>query len=273
MLERIIEILSIIVPVFLALYASYSKKSRSSFYTFITLADEDFVNASKIKRNVLLCILYLLNIVFVANRIWPFLPISESLSRNAILVGGILLSLVIIAILIINNCLVFSDNKFIDKRLKKNKGNISIMRTDIESIFRVSLILWGTLAVIISMINIADKDIVMLVIYSIFFVVLGLNTILCSYVYLYFKIRRYYYINNMCITTRTHKEVYNNVSSYKKTNAILSFVCEQDGIKKRIILPIDEIASINCQIDTKSSFLDEYKRKMEDEEKEEKGYE
>ena len=148
----------------------------------------------------------------------------------------------------------FSNNKFFDSILKKSNRNYDRIGRSIDTIVIAICSVFFIIYLLIG----NNNDVIIVVAYAFFLVSLGIDASLYYYVYMYIKIRRWLYVDKISIRTKHNGKVYRNIYNYKRDNNSYSFVLEIDKKPIRVEVPIDEVVSIEYEIDKKTTFLDNW---------------
>lgn len=256
MINTLISTLTVIVPLVIAYVKEKRTKEESNFYSYITLSEEKYVKKTRIKGNVFWCIIILLYLVILFNNSFYFLPLSTESSFQILVAVQIELPAFTIMQAFCNTYLVFSKNKYLDKRLKIVKRDVSHLDSWISSI---ALIVIGVLVIfVIICLIVCDKERGKAIVVGALIFSLGTEAVLNSYVSLYVKVRRWYFIERITIRTKTNECEYNSIFNYRKDSATYSFVYEEGKKLKRMKVPIDEVVAIESFINTGTTFLDNW---------------
>ncbi len=104
------------------------------------------------------------------------------------------------------------------------------------------------------------QDYVFLEMVTLSYVTLGIEAVYCSFISVYVKIRRWYYVDEINIRTKSNNRVYKSVFNYKKIADSYEFVYEDEKILKRVKIPSDDLELIEKRINTKKTFLELMKK-------------
>lgn len=245
-------VISIIAPLVVAYVTNRRTEEESVFFSYITLKDEGFVKKTKRRSNLLMFIFVFLHLTFLFNGYMYTLPINISITEKIERIGSIALLLLAIGQFLSNCIIVFSDIKYLDKKIQKRNTGYSEIENGINNVIIIIYIV-GFLIMILCKIK---QDYLLLEAIILLYVTIGIEAVYSSFISLYVKIRRRYHVDEINIRTKTNKKVYKSVFNYKKKVDTYEFVYEDDKILKRISVPSDDIESIEKVIDSKVTFLD-----------------
>lgn len=245
----IIEVvIGIVAPVLIAYATNRKTKEESKFYSYITLAEEKFVTKSKKKSNFFMIITLLLYLFVGLNGTLYSLPINKNVSDKAQIIGLVIMSILMIGQFVFSFILIFSDIESLD--IKIQKKNFYNLDEGINFVL-LGISVVGIIIVILCKENI---DLVRLVCYAIILIIMGIQAVYNSFIFLYVKIRCLYHVKEIIIKTKTR--TYKNIFNYTKTSDIYDFVCEEENVLKRYNVPVSDVESIEKIIDVQSSYLD-----------------
>lgn len=261
---------TILAPILTPYVTSLKMKGESCFYSFITLSEEKIVKRARAKSIVLFLVIVLTYIVAIINSVFPFLPVSSDVSVSMQIAGTIVIIVIVVLQVFFGIIFPYFNNKYFEKKIKDSKRDLINIGKNVDVIAIYVFVFFFILYLIIE----KFVDVTVIVPYVFFLVSLGIDAVLYSYVSLYVKIRRWYYVNSISIRIKQNGRVYDNIFNFKIDNRLYSFMVEIDEKLLRIEVPIDEVASIEYEIDAKTSFLDNWNKSNSDnidKEKQKKG--
>lgn len=181
------------------------------------------------------------------------LPISTSTSNEIVFVAMIVYVFIFILQLLGRFFFVYGDIKYLDRKLIVYKEDITKMNS---VVWGVDAILCVMFLLILMVVNcFFDKNVVAIIVTIL--TLIGIEAVFSSFVSIYIKIRRWYYVESINIKTKTNKIIYNDIINYKIIdNRECDFVCKKDEKQKRFKVPISEIEFIEYNINTKVTYLD-----------------
>lgn len=106
-----------------------------------------------------------------------------------------------------------------------------------------------------------NVDAVILISYSLILITVGMEAVYYSLISLYIKVRCWYHVEEIIINTKTNKNVYKNIFNYRKSSGVYEFVCEEENVLKRISVLVEEIESIEKNINAGKAYLDIMRQK------------
>lgn len=257
-INTIMEIVIGIGGPLLVAYATNRKATEESkFYSYITLGEENFVKKTKRKSNILMIIFLALYLAVGLNGTLYSLPINENVLKNARMIGLLILSLITIGQSVCNFILAFSDIEYLDEKMRKQKRDISDMDEWINWAITIICVAGFVLILLCK----KNSDAVSLIAYSTVLITVGMEAVYNSFISLYVKVRRWYYVGEIIIRTKTTQKVYKNIFNYRKSTGVYEFVCEEENVLKRISVPVEEVESIEKKIDAGKTYLDTMRNK------------
>lgn len=255
--EIIKFVLSIAAPLVVAYVTNRKTIEESKFFSYITLAEENFVKKTKRKSNVLMIIFWMLHLVIGLNGTIYSLPINENVSEKAGMIGLIVLILIMIGQCFCIYILAFSDIECFDEKMRMQKRDITDMDEWINSVITIVCVVGFGIILLFR----KNTDAVSLITYSLILITVGMEAVYNSFISLYVKVRRWYHVEEMIINTKTNKNVYKNIFNYRKSSGVYEFVCEEEKVLKRISVPVDAVESIEKKIDAGKTYLDTMREK------------
>lgn len=252
-INTIVEsIISVVGSLVVAYATNRNAIEESKFYSYITLSEENFVKKKKRKSNILMIVFLALYLAVQFNGTVYMLPINENVSGKARIVGLLVLSIIAIGQSFCNFILAFSDIEYFDEKMRKPKRDIS----DMDEWLNWAIAIICVVGFGIILLCRKNADAVSLIGYSLILITVGMEAVYNSFTSLYVKVRRWYHVEGIIISTKVNKNVYKNIFNYRKDSDVYEFVCEEDEVLKRISIRVDEVESIEKIIDAGKTYLD-----------------
>ena len=262
MLNTIINVIGVLSTIIIAYITFNSGKEKSFLYMFLSFSEEEFVAKTSTKGIVFFIIMLSLNVVSSFNGIGRFLHMSDFYFKITQFVNSLIFIFTVIGII---GALFFAykNNKSLEQKISKSEDFFNN-----ERIGDVFIIITSGLVVIIIAIGVQNweyRDIVTLLFYGMFLVITGICAIYNLYLTLYIRLRRWHYVDNICIKTKQKGVIYDNIELYKRDSRAYVFFIQTGEQLKRIKVPLHEVESVEYTIDRNRIFLDDYIKKKEKE--------
>ncbi len=256
----IAEIIISIVPSLVIGYVTNRKTQEESvFFSYITLREEKFVMHTKRKSNILMLLFVCLHLVFVFDNTIYKLPISDSVVEIAKNIGLVALFILMLGQCLCNYVLAFLDIGYLNKKLEKQNRALS----DLDEMLNYIIIAIYVTYFLVLVICKSNKDIILLSSYAMVLTIIGIEAVYNSFISLYVKLRRWYYVSEINIRTKTNNNVYKKVFNYKKKGEVLTLVLEQEKIIKKFSIPINDVEVIEKIIDAENTLLNTMRKEEE----------
>ena len=245
------EIIKFVLSIVASLVVTYVTNSKtieeSEFYSYITLAEENFVKKTKRRSNILMSIFLMMY----------SLPMNQNVSEKAGMIGLIVLILIMFGQFFCTFILAFSDIEYFDEKMRMKRKEIS----DLDECINLIITIVCVAGVVIILLFRKSVDAVILISYSLILITVGMEAVYYSLISLYVKVRCWYHVEEIVINTKTNKNVYKNIFNYRKSSGVYEFVCEEENVLKRISVPVEEIESIEKNINDGKTYLDIMRQK------------
>ena len=252
------EIIKFVLSIVASLVVTYVTNSKtieeSEFYSYITLAEENFVKKTKRRSNILMSIFLMMYMVIGFNDTLYSLPMNKNVSEKAGMIGLIVLILIMFGQFFCTFILAFSDIEYFDEQMRMKRKEIS----DLDECINLIITIVCVAGVVIILLFRKSVDAVILISYSLILITVGMEAVYYS---LYVKVRCWYHVEEIVINTKTNKNVYKNIFNYRKSSGVYEFVCEEENVLKRISVPVEEIESIEKNINDGKTYLDIMRQK------------
>ena len=194
--------------------------------------------------------------IFLFNNHIYTLPINGIIAEKIKNIGLFLLLFLAVGQYVSNAIVAFGNIKFLDKKMQIRPIDNSYISNYINY-FLIIIYLVGFLIMYIFKLK---QDYVFLEMVTLSYVTLGIEAVYCSFISVYVKIRRWYYVDEINIRTKSNNRVYKSVFNYKKIADTYEFVYEDEKILKRVKIPSDDLELIEKRINTKKTFLELMKK-------------
>ena len=250
--------MGILLAVFIYYKQKDETKGNSNFFLFVSTADKRISFLARRVSTVLFIIIMLIYALVEAIKIIKPSVLDESTLKILMVVSLSAMFSSIIAQTILNQFLVFKNNEHLDKLLDKDKQKLSDYKENLD-MFCVIVI---SIIPIIS--SIIGKVIVVLAISIL--LVLSLQAVYCSYLHVYFQLRRRYHVKKICVNTQN--KVYDDIFCYSLRKGMIDFSYYNDGIVKQIKIPQNKISSIENTMDISFTLLDYCSAQMKEKKQE-----
>lgn len=255
------EIIKFVLSIVASLVVAYVTNSKtieeSKFYSYITLAEENFVKKTKRRSNISMSIFLMTYMVIGFNGILYSLPMNKNVSEKAGMIGLIVLILIMLGQYFCTFILAFSDIKYFDEKMRMKRKEIS----DLDECINLIITIVCVAGVVIILLFRKSVDAVILISYSLILITVGMEAVYYSLISLYVKVRCWYHVEEIIINTKTNKNVYKNIFNYRKNSGVYEFVCDEENVLKRISIPVEEVESIEKNINAGKTYLDIMRQK------------
>ena len=123
------EIIKFELSIVASLVVTYVTNSKtieeSEFYSYITLAEENFLKKTKSRSNILMSIFLMMYMVIGFNDTLYSLPMNKNVSEKAGMIGLIVLILIMFGQFFCTFILAFSDIEYFDEQMRMKRKEIS----------------------------------------------------------------------------------------------------------------------------------------------------
>lgn len=236
-------LIGIAVPIFVA-FKNNLKKEESSFYSYIELYYEKFVEKLTIIYRLELISVVLIQIVLIICN-YPHFNIFKNINLDKVTTLGnlVLAILSLVSSFVIIFC--FKTNKKLDKLISFNSANLNSWHCILDIYITVICIIGIVLFFIIKPKNLSYAIAILCVTFVSSLFISGLYT---SYVANYVKVRKYYYVDSINMKFSSEEKILTHIINYKLKGDRYIIKINDNGKYRAIEVPISKIEYIEKSI-------------------------